>query len=246
MELEVNGRSVATYVVEEPRPYLHPMRTLGGVVVTDVEPEDHKWHMGLSLAVQDVNGTNLWGGRTYVRGQGYTWLDDHGTMTHEGFDHADAGRIVQRLTWRDKDGKPLLHELRTITASAVDSASWALELKWALTAPERVVFGSPTTNGREWGAGYGGCFLRIAPGPSPVVTAGSLTGEDEVNGSDDPSLEWRSPEFRLHMTSGPRWFVRTSMYPGVCAAWAFDQVMVIEAGDTWEGAFRLVVSDVSS
>src|SRR5688500_9648779 len=217
MQIAAGGVPVAEYVLApaldptlSPRPYLHPVRTLGGVVITDAEPEDHRWHLGLSLAMQDVNGTNLWGGRTYVRDQGYTWLDDHGAITHEGFDHADPGRVVQRLAWRDRDGKPLLHELRTLHATPVDALSWALELSWALTAPEKVTIGSPTTNGREWGAGYGGCFLRIAPEPSPVVTAGSLTGEDEVNGSDHPELEWRSPSFRLHMTSGPRWFVRTS------------------------------------
>ena len=81
----VGGTEVAEYVLDPaldarhgPRPYLHPVRTLGGTVVTDALPADHVWHLGASLAVQDVNGSNLWGGRTYVRDVGYTWRDDHG------------------------------------------------------------------------------------------------------------------------------------------------------------------------
>lgn len=244
MELEAGGRKVATYVVAEPRPYLHPIRTLGGTVISDIEPEDHVWHMGLSLAVQDVNRTNLWGGRTYVRDKGYTWLDDHGTITHEGFDRADPDHVVQRLVWRDKDGAPLLRERREITATLVDDTTWALDFAWELTAPERVVIGSPTTNGREWGAGYGGCFLRIAPGPAPTVSSGRLTGEEAVNGGTDPELIWQTDRYRLVFTGGPRWFVRVSAYPGVCAAWAFDEVMVIEAGDTFSDRLRIAVSDL--
>lgn len=243
MDLTVNGVPVATYVVELPRPYLHPIRTLGGVVVSDVEPEDHRWHMGLSLAVQDVNGTNLWGGRTYVRDQGYTMLDDHGSITHEGFDDAGPDRLTQRLTWRDKDGQPLLHERRVITAAPVDERSWALELGWALTAPKTVTLGSPTTNGREYGAGYGGCFLRIAPDPDPLVQAGDLTGEEEVNGCDAAEMVWRSQRYTLRFSGAERWFVRTGIYSGLCDAWAFEKVRVIEAGQTWESRFRMVVSD---
>jgi hypothetical protein len=68
-----------------PRPYLHPVRTLGGTVVTDALPADHRWHLGISVALQDVEGWNFWGGRTYVRGQGYVWRGDHGRIEHAGF-----------------------------------------------------------------------------------------------------------------------------------------------------------------
>nr|BFE71341.1 hypothetical protein GCM10020092_046420 [Actinoplanes digitatis] len=50
--------------------------------MTDALPEDHRWHLGVSVAMQDADGVNLWGGRTYVRGQGYTWLEDHGRIAH--------------------------------------------------------------------------------------------------------------------------------------------------------------------
>lgn len=243
--LKVSGRTVATYVLATSRPYLHPIRTLGGQVISDAAPEDHPWHLGLSLAVQDVNGTNLWGGRTYVRDQGYTWLEDHGRITHEGYDNLAEDRVAQRLAWRDPVGTVLLRERRTMTASQVDSLSWRLALAWELTAPEKVVLGSPTTNGREIGAGYGGCFLRLAPDPAPQVSAGPLRGEAEVNGCDLPQIAWHATGYLIRaQTDVGRWFVRTGIYPGICAAWAFAEPRVIEAGRTWAGQVSLIISDL--
>lgn len=255
--LEVAGRTVAEYVIEpdvpptlSPRPFFHPIRTLAGTVVTDVMPEDHRWHMGLSLAVQDVNRNNLWGGRTYVRGQDYVWLDDHGTIAHEGFEQRAEDGFTQRLTWRDHDGGTLLRERRQVTASQVDRSTWALDLAWQLSADEQVTLGSPVTNGWTDGAGYGGCFLRIAPtpagAPTPEVSAGSLRGEGEVSGSTAPEVVWGGHGYTLTCSGlgdGDHWFVRTTGYSGICAAWALDQVRVIEAGSTWSGRFRVVVAD---
>jgi hypothetical protein len=226
-----------TYNLGPPRPYLHPIRTLAGTVITDAEPADHPWHLGLSLAVQDVNGVNFWGGRTYVRGEGYVWLDNHGCVTHEGFDAASDEYMVQRLAWRDPSGKVLLSERRTIAASQVDDRSWRLDLGWGLTAgTEKVVMGSPTTNGREYGAGYGGCFLRLAPSAEIEVSA--------ENGSTDETVTWRTDRYQVELSAAERWFVRTEMYPGICAAWAFEEVKVIEAGQTWPGAISLVITDL--
>ena len=60
-----------TIPTSTPRPYLHPVRTLGGVVVSATHPSDHDWHTGVGMAIPDVNGTNFWGGGTYVHGRGY-------------------------------------------------------------------------------------------------------------------------------------------------------------------------------
>ncbi|MBB5870299.1 hypothetical protein F4553_003678 [Allocatelliglobosispora scoriae] len=252
MNLKVGGVTVADYVIEpdldatlSPRPYLHPVRTLSGVVVTDTLPEDHLWHLGLSLAMQDVNGNNLWGGRTYVRGQGYTWLDDHGRITHEGFDSVADDRLVQRLAWRGHDGGVLLHERRELVATLVGESAWRLDLSWDLAASERVTLGSPATNGRPDGAGYGGCFLRFAPIRGVRVTAGELVGEEEVNGCAEDAVEWAAPDYTVTMTGAERWFVRTGIYPGVCAAWAFEQVRVIEPGTSWSGSFTATFEDVA-
>ncbi len=76
--LDIDGTPVASLQdgsrirpTSSPRPYLHPpVRTLAGTVVTDHVPEDHVWHLGAGVALQDVDGINFWGGRTYTRDAG--------------------------------------------------------------------------------------------------------------------------------------------------------------------------------
>lgn len=233
--LTVGGTTVASYVVDPevgptqgPRPYLHPVRTLGGTTVTDVAPDDHIWHLGVSVAMQDVAGSNLWGGRTYVRDRGYTWLDDHGVIVHTGWLPADDG-IAERLEWRDKAGGVLLTEERHLTARAA-SPGWELSFAFTLTADRPVALGSPATNGRPGGAGYGGFFWRAAPGETHTFTA-DADGEEAVNGSAAPWLALTGPGpytlvFR-GLDGDDRWFVRTGIYPGVCAALAFDHPLTV-------------------
>jgi hypothetical protein len=261
VELRLGDRTVAEYVVApdldpalSPRPYLHPVRTLGGVAVTDALPADHRWHLGASLAVPDVAGTNLWGGRSYVRGAGYTWRDDHGRIVHEGFEIRADDQLVQRLRWCDPAGETLLRERRRLRARPVPGApdAWLLEVGYTLTAPpERpIALGSPATNGRPGGAGYGGFFWRAAGGSGPprVFTA-TAEGEAAVNGSTQPWLALVSPAphpYSLVFTGrhpGDHWFVRSTMYPGVCAAFAFEQPRVIPAGAGWTGRHRVLVVD---
>jgi hypothetical protein len=40
--------------LESPRPYLHPVRTLAGELVTDYRPGDHPWHKGISWSLPNV------------------------------------------------------------------------------------------------------------------------------------------------------------------------------------------------
>src|SRR5436305_14481203 len=109
-----------------PRPYLHPVRTLAGTPVTDALPADHPWHLGISVALQDVDGWNFWGGPTYVRGQGYLWRDNHGRVEHAGFSAIDDAGFVERLRWVASSGELLLTEHRRARARRRDDG-WALE-----------------------------------------------------------------------------------------------------------------------
>lgn len=253
--LRLDGRTMAEYVVEPdldakhgPRPYLHPVYTRAGVQVTDALPADHVWHLGASLAVQDVAKTNLWGGRTYVRDTGYTWLEDHGRIRHDGWVERADDRLVHRLSWCDRDGATLLTEQRLLAARPVDDA-WMLDVAYTLTAPadRDIVLGSPATNGRPGGAGYGGFFWRASPGPQPpaVFTAGA-SGEEEVNGSAQPWVALVASAYTLvfhGLGEGDRWFVRAAMYPGVCAAFAFERPRLIPAGATMIGQHGVLVVD---
>ncbi|MFY1702422.1 PmoA family protein [Micromonospora sp. WMMA1923] len=260
--LSVDATPVASYVIEPdldprhgPRPYLHPVRTLGGTPVTDTLPADHVWHLGASLAVQDVDGTNLWGGRTYVRDAGYTWRDDHGRIAHTDWLHRDADRLAHRLQWRDRSGGVLLTEQRQLTATRLAGVpgAWRLTVDYTLTAPagSDVHLGSPATNGRPGGAGYGGFFWRCAPTVDPVTFTAEAEGEERVNGSAAPWLAFGGTgpgggAYTLVFSGlgpGDRWFVRTAMYPGVCVAFAFDRPAVVPAGGSRVGHHRITLVD---
>ncbi|MFF0314313.1 PmoA family protein [Micromonospora sp. NPDC005252] len=260
--LLVGGTEVARYVVDPaldarhgPRPYLHPVRTLGGTVVTDALAADHVWHLGASLAVQDVNGSNLWGGRTYVRDVGYTWRDDHGRIAHTGWSERAVDRLAHRLQWRDRHGSVLLTEQRRLAAVPLTGgvSAWRLEMDYTLSAPaeQDVRLGSPATNGRPGGAGYGGFFWRAVSASPASVFSASATGEEAVNGSAEPwiALCGTGPDGRAYtlvftgLGVDDRWFVRTAMYPGVGVAFAFERPVTIAAGLQRQGRHGVVVAD---
>jgi len=259
-DLRLGDAVVARYVdgsgVEStlgPRPYLHPVTTLGGTTVTDAFPEDHRWHLGVSVAMQDVARTNLWGGRTYGRDAGYTWLDDHGRIVHDAWLTGPAAGFAERLLWQDPSGATLVTEERVVTGRELPgtTSAWVLGIDYTLTAPDDrdVALGSPATNGRPGGAGYGGFFWRAPLGPSETFTAG-LDGEEKVNGSTEPWLAFTGGSGAAAYTlifsglaEGDHWFVRTGIYPGVCVALAWERPLVLVAGQSVRRRHRVLVAD---
>src|SRR4051794_17724355 len=118
-----NGKAIATYTYkptdsqyESPRPFFHPLTTLGGDEVTISRPWDHVWHKGLSWALPNVGRHNFWGGATYTRATEYANLDNNGAMTHGSFtriDQSGAGITVsESLTWTSQEREPVIAESR--------------------------------------------------------------------------------------------------------------------------------------
>ena len=205
--LTVDRQAVAEYQdgsrirpVSSPRPYLHPVRTLAGTVVTDHQPLDHVWHLGAGVALQDVDGINFWGGRTYTREAGqYVWRPDHGSITVRDTPVEETaartggpdGRLQETLAWNGPDGAPVLLEERTLTWSRVSPSAWQMSLRFALSpaGSQPVSLGSPGSNGRPEG-GYGGFFWRLPACADATVWTPAGSGESEVHGSVTPWLAW--------------------------------------------------------
>ncbi|HEU4667281.1 MAG TPA: DUF6807 family protein [Arthrobacter sp.] len=203
----VDHQAVAEYqdgsrirAVSSPRPYLHPVRTLAGTVVTDHQPLDHVWHLGVGVALQDVDGINFWGGRTYTRAAGeYVWRPDHGTitvrdtLTEETAARTDGrdGKLQETLSWNGPDGAPVLLEERTWTWSGAGPSAWQMSLHFALSPAgnKPVSLGSPGSNGRPEG-GYGGFFWRLPACEGATVWTPAGSGESEAHGSVTPWLAW--------------------------------------------------------
>ena len=255
--LRVAGRPVGRYVTRpelparvSPRPYLHPVTTLAGTAVTELSPADHTHHLGVGVAVPDVEGHNFWGGRTYVRDQGPTELDNHGAQRHNSFQLRDPDGFVEELRWVASGGE-LLRERRTVAASELTDAAWALDFTFSLTnvTDGPLSIGSPATNGRP-GAAYGGFFWRARKEhDTPHVFTTDREGEPEVHGTRADWLALAGTTWTLIFagaTAATRrdpWFVRTAEYPGVGSSLAHTERLPIPPGETVVRRIITVVAD---
>jgi Methane oxygenase PmoA len=194
-------------VLESPRPYFHPVRTLGGDLVSLYRPHDHVWHKGIAWSLCNVGPENFWGGPTYTRDGGYRQLDNNGRMRHDAFtalevrDH--ALHIGERLSWVTQQGTTLIAERRRIRVSVLpgeargglggssprgEPSAWRLSFAAAMrnVSGHLVMIGSPTTEGRP-NAGYSGLFWR---GPRSF-SGGTVLTPDGPGG--DELMGWRGP-----------------------------------------------------
>ncbi|MCT9820878.1 PmoA family protein [Microbacterium sp. W1N] len=238
----VDGAAVDS--VLSPRPYLDAVVSRAGTPLTVTEPTDHPHHLGVSLAIADVNGTSYWGGRTFVRGEGSIMVPNHGRQRRDDLkidDHA----LHERLSWVDHHGTTQLVEVREIRTAEFDGGwalSWRSHLKATLDA---ITFGSPASNGRP-GAGYGGIFWRFAPDIARVYSPAGST-EKDVHGAATPWVAFAFPErgttVILHQAREPLpWFVRFGEYLGAGPAVAWDAPRRLPEGGSLDlelGAFVL-------
>jgi predicted dehydrogenase len=239
-----------------PRPYLHPVRTLGGVVVTATHPADHDWHTGVGMAIPDVNGSNFWGGGTYRPGRGYAWGDDHGVV-RGGPVQLDPAGFRQQLEWVGAGGRLELVEQRAVSWTAHSPQAWRLTFSGSLTADHPVRLGSPGSLGRA-GSGYGGFFWRFPRCADVDVFTPVARGEEEVHGTVAPWVAWSADFGAGPGASGPAtiivssvdaaaegepWIVSVSEYPGLGSALAWDHAVDLAPGRPLTRRFEILVAD---
>lgn len=249
--------------LESPKPYFHPLRTLGGDLVSLYRPHDHVWHKGISWSLANVGEENFWGGPTYVKAKGYRQLDNNGTQRHIGFPQLDAEAnritVTEELHWITQAGAHMFTERRRFAVQAhPDLGAWQLAYAAEMTntSGASVAFGSPTTNGRE-AAGYSGLFWR---GPRSfsqgAVVTPEGTGGDELMGCRHPWLGFVGRHdgvgdgstllFRDHESNynhPTQWFVRSGVYAVVCPAPFYDTERDVPAGGTLALRYDLMVAD---
>lgn len=247
---------------ESPKPYLHPLRTLSGALVSGYRPHDHRWHKGIQMTWSHVSGQNFWGGRTYVHGQGYVPRDNLGTMRHDTFDVIDlaGGELTLRetLTWVTSAEQEWVAERRLLRVHGVDvdRGIWVLDFATELRniRGEELVLGSPTTNGRP-NAGYTGFFWR---GPRCFTGGEIITpdgGGQEAMGSQSPWLAFTGQHDDVDggatvlVLAGSTshgsltWFVRSEQFPGVAPSPAFAEEIRLAPDETLSLRHRVVIGD---
>ena len=143
ISINVDGKpfTVFHYGAESGKPYLAPIRSASGKIVTRRFPmesvagesTDHLHHTGLWFSYDDVNGIKFW-------------------ENDPSYKHPNMGRIVVRsaeykgdklsatMEWRDPNGKVLLVEDRKMTFYS-DPKLRTIDFEIALTAAEDVTFG---------------------------------------------------------------------------------------------------------
>ncbi|WP_203581958.1 PmoA family protein [Microbacterium hibisci] len=251
-----------TAPLESPKPYLHPIRTRRGEVVSLFRPHDHVWHKGIAWALPVVNDENFWGGPTYVHGQFYVQLPNNGVQQHEGEVALAAGEratISHELRWITETGEVLFAEERTLAAGTLSDDAWALvfdtRLRNVSEAP--IAIGSPTTRGRE-NAGYGGLFWR---GPRSF-TGGALVAPGVTGSGDDVRgmrSEWMgftgqhddadavSLVLMLDDSANPhhppQWFARSEEFAALNPAPFFSEEVVIAPGEMARFRYAVGITD---
>lgn len=136
-----------------PKPFIHPLATTGGHVLTNFQPSDHYWHRGLWFAIKFVNGENFW-----EEGES----GPHNTqraVRPPSIEASASGsvRVTLTLEWTRHDGHVVMDEIRTLVYHPVDDATYALDHESIITPREPVTLDrTPFTT---WG-GYGGLCLR--------------------------------------------------------------------------------------
>jgi hypothetical protein len=249
--------------MESPRPYFHPLRTLGGDLVSLYRPHDHVWHKGIAWSLPNVGSENFWGGATFVRDRGYVQLPNNGAMRHRrlGELRAEPDRVAvtEELDWVTEAGQTWFDEQRAFTVTlAASGEAWMLAYATRFTnvtdAP--VVFGSPTTEGRD-NAGYGGLFWRgprsftggrvyvpgIAGGDDLMGTRApwlGLTGRHDDHGGESTLVFVDAPDNRDHPT---KWFVRSEPFACVCPAPFFDTEVPVAPGEALSLRYAAVIVD---
>jgi hypothetical protein len=250
--------------LESPRPYWHPVHTLGGELVSLYRPHDHVWHKGIAWSLPNISGQNFWGGPTYLRGKGYEQLPNNGAIVHREFGKLAATGdwigVTERLSWLTQAGETWFDEARGFGIT-VEAGVWVLTFATRLTnvAGRELVFGSPTTEGRD-NAGYGGLFWR---GPRSfsggTVYAPGVAGGDELMGTRGPWLGFTGRQdgsgrsSTLVFVDGPdnpgrpaQWFVRSGMFACVCPAPFFSTETRLPADGTLSLRYAVVVADGDS
>lgn len=230
---------------ESPRPFAHPVCTLQGEVLTNLRPNDHRWHHGLSFTITSVDGVNFWGGPTHRAADGYQWRGDHGRQAHVGWRSRTAERLAHALEWTDGAGGVLLREERALSFTAGPANTWTLRWQASLenVAGRPLVLGNYASLGGLKGSHYTGLQFRGArdlldehhDAGIGIWADGGLSGEAAIHGAATRWLEWRGQKdgsqrrvtIRFTNHAGPQhWFVRRGN-PLVALPFQYDRDLLL-------------------
>jgi len=196
---QADGVALGTYVLDDShKPYLHPLRTRAGHVVSLAMPYDHRHHKGLmyALATDEINFWEEEGDEDHPRIGRQVQSDIQ-------FDFSvDRPGLRQDLSWVDDMGIPIFHEVRSIHCHLVGDQTvrwtWSTRIESLIVQRLRISpWSVPDRSGRM--INYHGLGLRFPrsfsgkPDRLQVRTEAGDTSTAEVHGTAIPSVEVAGP-----------------------------------------------------
>src|SRR6185295_18270334 len=121
ISVDIDGKPFTEFFIGGPettKPYLHPLRSASGTIVTrafpmakvEGETTDHPHHRGLWFSHDEVNGVHFWLNELSEKNEknGTIVLKKMGPLKSG----KDQGSIAVTFDWKDPQGKVLLTESR--------------------------------------------------------------------------------------------------------------------------------------
>lgn len=179
LKVFADGRYLAAVQQGLYRPYVFPVRTVQGHLVTQAGPADHPHHLSIWVAHSKVNGLNFWAPETLGLCPP-SKIQVRDTRTDVSLDGVN---FDQRIEWVDGDGGLVLGERRR-TGVCLWSGHVAVDVVSTLTAPGHLV-----EFGQDKDAGLA---LRIAD-QIDVLDGGeilSATGARNEAATFDTQADW--------------------------------------------------------
>jgi hypothetical protein len=123
ISIEIDGKPYTDYFLSADgnKPYLYPLRTASGILVTrhfpmdevPGETHDHPHHRGLFFAHGDINGVNFWATEADVKNPQKGSMALKKVVEAKG--GAKSGTVKAIFDGLDPAGKPMMTETRTLT-----------------------------------------------------------------------------------------------------------------------------------
>lgn len=184
--VEVDGKPFTTfyYGPKTMKPYLHPLRTAGGKIVTRQWPleqvagesHDHPHHMGLWFTHGDVNGLDFWANVEKSPKMGQVVLEKIKSVKSG----KKTGTVEADFNWVDPSGKTLIKEHRVMVFHS-GGDNRIIDMVLTLKAAEPVKFGDTKE---------GTFAIRLADALAEKGGTGTMTS---ANGGHKMKEVWGKP-----------------------------------------------------
>ncbi len=145
--VEIDGKQYSEFFLAPGgnKPYLYPLRTASGIVVTrhypteEGETRDHPWHHGMFFEHGDVNGADFWDTEPASTGPHKGRIVLKKVLEAQG--GSKSGTIKAAFDSFGPDGKLFMTDTRTITIYTDDPRLRIVDYEIAIVAAQKLTFG---------------------------------------------------------------------------------------------------------